>query len=218
MHSPRLLIGFVVLAALLAGCAEPGIPESALTPAPTVSTTPQRTVAPAPKVPEAAAVILSLQGLTVVDGAGATMRSALFIDQDGMLALVSGLMGSTPLPTDLRKGGLVYEWQGVSLNLNFGSSFLYAERPDLDGLALLTTEGIHVGSSRADLAALSPFDIGHDEDGDGTSDWFGVEQQAEPNAQSLAYPGQPGTKYILVRLEGDTITKISAPSGDFYDI
>ncbi|HEX7835525.1 MAG TPA: hypothetical protein VF479_08675, partial [Pseudolysinimonas sp.] len=97
-------------------------------------------------------------------------------------------------------------------------SWLRAEVSDLGGLPLQTTDGIQIGSTRAEVAALAPFDGAYDMDGDGTSDLFGLEQQTVPGTESLSFPGQPGTAFVEVQLDGDTVTVLRAPSNDYSDL
>ncbi|MEP6477958.1 MAG: hypothetical protein ABJB03_01090 [Rhodoglobus sp.] len=169
--------------------------------------------------PQPAVVVISLLGITVEDDAGATVESATFDDEQAMLALVTELEGSEPTLTDLSGKGLtLYDWPGLRLGIQFNSSWLLSEQADLGGLPLRTEEGIGVGSSRADVAALNPFDYGADADGDGVSDGFGLDPQTVPDTESLSLPGQVGTAFIGVGLQGDTVTTLRSPSGDYLDI
>lgn len=214
MKKPALLaIASIALAALLTGCA-PGAPTGGETPEPSPSAT--ATSEPA----QPAVVILSLDGIAVQDAGGATLQSASFNDPDAALALVSSLMGSTPTPTDYPEfGSSTWEWPGVIFGRASDTfSWLRAEVSDLGGLPLQTTDGIQIGSTRAEVAALAPFDGAYDMDGDGTSDLFGLEQQTVPGTESLSFPGQPGTAFVEVQLDGDTVTVLRAPSNDYSDL
>lgn len=208
MLSSRLLIGALALSVLLSGC----------TPSESVPTSPEQTATSTPAAAQPAAVIVSLDAIAVQDDDGATVESATFDDPDAVLDLVGELLGSTPAPVDQHQFGTLYEWPGVSVRVNFGTAQLAAEVPELGGLPLRTTEGIQVGSTRAEVDALSPFDAGHDTDGDGASDWFGLEPRSVPDIPSLTYPGQPGTEFIGIVVEGDTVAVLRAPYNDYTDV
>jgi len=209
---PFRLLGLAALILVLAGCA-PGIPTG-----PTAAPTPSVTDSPEPSEPSA--VILSLDGITVQDQAGATLESSTFDDPDATLALLGSLLGSTPTPTEYPEfGSRTYEWPGVLFGVASEEfSWLRSEAAELGGLPLQTADGIHVGSTRAEVAALSPFDGQYDMDGDGTSDLFGLEHETVPGTQSLSFPGQPGTAYVEVQLEGDAVSVLRAPSNDYSDV
>jgi hypothetical protein len=215
MKKPALLAATaaIALAALLTGCA-PGAPSGSGTPEPSPSVTPT-SVAPQPAV-----VILSLDGIAVQDDGGATLQSASFNDPEAALALVSSLLGSTPTPTEYPEfGSSTWEWPGVLFGRASDTfSWLRAEVSDLGGLPLQTTDGIQIGSTRADVVALAPFDGAYDMDGDGSSDLFGLEQETVPGTESLSFPGQPGTAFVEVQLDGDTVTVLRAPSNDYSDV
>ena len=211
MKPPRLL-GLAALVLVLAGCA-PGTPTT-----PSAEPSPTETVTPAPAEPSA--LVLSLDGLEVQDDTGATLQSATFDDPDATLALLGDVLGSTPTPTEYPEfGSKTYEWPGVLFGVaSEDFSWFRSEAADLGGLTLQTTDGIHLGSTRAEVTALSPFDLQYDMDGDGTSDLLGLEQQTVPGTQSLSFPGQPGTAFVEVQLVGDTVTVLRAPSNDYSDV
>jgi hypothetical protein len=210
MKPPRLL-GLAALVLVLAGCA-PGTPT-------TPTAAPEPTVTEAPE-PVPTALVLSLDGLAIQDETGATLQSATFDDPDATLALLGELLGSTPTPTEYPEfGSKTYEWPGVLFGVaSEDFSWFRSEAADLGGLTLQTTDGIHLGSTRAEVTALSPFDLQYDMDGDGTSDLLGLEQETVPGTQSLNFPGQPGTAFVEVQLVSDAVTVLRAPSNDYSDV
>jgi hypothetical protein len=209
---PTRLLGLAALVLLLAGCA-PGAPTT-----PSATPEPTETVTPAPAEP--ATLVLSLDGLAVQDETGATLQSATFDDPDATLALLASVMGSTPTPNvNPDFGTTTWEWPDVLFGkASDDFSWFRSEAAVLGGLTLQTTDGIHLGSTRAEVTALSPFDLAYDMDGDGTSDLLGLEQETVPGTQSLNFPGQPGTAFVEVQLVGDAVTVLRAPSNDYSDV
>jgi hypothetical protein len=212
MNSPRLFVGILAIGLLLGGCA----PTAQIVSTSTAPATP--TGAATPEVPKPASATLSLDGLSIRDQTGSELEAAKFADPDAMLALLGKVLRSTPDPVDNGKGGLMYQWPGVMFIKNFGTGSVRITGTDVGGLPLTTTQGIHVGSTRADVMALNPFDIAYDQNGDGVSDNFGIEQRQVPETQSLKFPGQTGTAFISVSLQSDVVVSIGSPSGDYLDI
>jgi hypothetical protein len=211
MKTPGLL-GIVALVLVLAGCA-PGIPTG-----PTAEPQPTESSTPEPSGP--AAVVLSLDGIAVQDATGTVLQSATFEDPDAALALIGSLLGSTPTPTEYPEfGSRTYEWPGVLFGVTSDEfSWFRSEAADLGGVPLQTTDGIHLGSTRAEVLALSPFDLEYDMDGDGTSDLLGLEHETVPGTMSLTFPGQPGTAFVEVQLVGDSVGVLRSPSNDYSDV
>ena len=209
---PNRLLGLAALVLVLAGCA----PSA---PTPTAEPEPEPTVTVAPE-PVPTALVLSLDGLEVQDETGATLESATFSDPDATLALLASVMGSTPTPNvNPDFGTTTWEWPDVLFGqASEDFSWFRSEAAVLGGLTLQTTDGIHLGSTRAEVTALSPFDLEYDMDGDGTSDLLGLEQETVPGTQSLSFPGQPGTAFVEVQLVGDAVTVLRAPSNDYSDV
>ncbi len=209
-------MGALALVLMLAGCATAESP----TPAPTAiaSSTPTPTPTPTVEAPRATSAVLSLDGLVILDQNSAELRSASFADPDSTLALVSELMGSTPEPVDNRKFGINYDWSTLRINVNFGTASIRLLSADIAGLPVSTSEGIHVGSTRDDVLALTHVDTTYDGDGDGKPDSMGIEPRPAPGTESLAHPGQEGTDFIVVSFTGDTVTGISSPGSDWSDI
>ncbi len=207
-------MGALALVLTLAGCATAESP----TPSPTAISTITPTPTPTVEAPRATSAVLSLDGLVILDQNSAELSSASFADPDSTLALVSELMGSTPEPVDNRKFGMYYEWPDVAVIVNFGTTAIFIKSATLGGLPVATTEGIHVGSTRADVMALTYVDSPYDGDGDGKPDSLGIEPRTVPGTNSLTVPGQEGTDYIRVDFIGDAVTALYSPAGDWRDI
>jgi hypothetical protein len=214
MTTPRLLIGIAVIALALSACA----PGTVAVPPTEPTTAETETASPGPATP--AAVIVSLEGLTLVDGDGNPLEQTQFTDPDPVLALLSELLGSTPVPTENPDYGTkVWQWPDIQFGTTGPDySWVFIQTADLGGLPLQTIDGIHVGSNRDDVLALDPYDSGYDEDGDGQADLLGIEHVTNPDYESLSLPGNPGTDFIEVDLEGDTVTTLRSPSNDYSDV
>ncbi|MDH6181749.1 hypothetical protein M2152_001931 [Microbacteriaceae bacterium SG_E_30_P1] len=202
------LLAVAAAVLLLAGCT-----ATEATPTPSTSATAQSTPSPTPmatpEAPTASAIVLSLAGLAVVDSAGEAIREAAFTDPDGVLSLLDELNDTEPGVTDFTpKGFTSYQWPDVAVNVWAADTSVVVTSATIAGLPVRTADGVHVGSTRADVTQLLVFDVGYDEDGDGTSDWFGLEPVTVDK----------GTEYIGVGITGDTVTKLRAPDSDFRDI
>jgi hypothetical protein len=212
LSTPRMLIGFAIIALALSACG----PGTIAVP-PTEPTTAETAT---PEAPTPSAVIVSLDGLSIVDADGNALQTTTFTDPDPVLALLSDLLGSTPTPTENADYGTkVWQWPDIQFGTTGPDySWVFIQTDELGGLPLQTAQGIHVGSTRDDVDALDPYDSYYDEDGDGASDVLGIEQVPAPDYDSLALPGQPGTDYIEVDLDGDTVTALHSPSNDYSDV
>ena len=206
----RTLIAASVLLLALAGCA----PTGGGTTDPTTDPVPSETVTPEP-APQPDALVLGVQGLTLVDGDGAPDRTVSREDVVGSVALLTELFGDPAV--DGSDFGTSYDWGDVSggdsgwFNVRFDAA-------EFDGVVLRTSEGIQVGSSRDDVLALTTFDPEYDGDGDGLSDDLGLEPAEEPGTDSLTHPGNVGTSYIDAQFDSDIVTFLFAPAGDWRDV
>jgi hypothetical protein len=206
----RAVFAALALTVALAGCATAGG-------GPTAEPTPEPTT---PAEPTPAAVIVSLEALTVVDESGEALEATRFDDPEPVLALLGELLGSTPEPDEYPEVGITsYDW---------GDAVFVVSGPDyssvrvnvavLGGLPVQTPAGIGVGSSRDDVLAEEVYDPEFDVDGDGFSDFYGLEPVTNPDYPSLNLPGQPGTDFIEVQLEGDRVSSLRSPSNDYTDV
>jgi hypothetical protein len=209
-----LIVATATLAVLLAGCA-PGT-----TTPPTGDPEPEPTETVVTE-PVASAVIVSLDGLTVVDETGGTMQAVRFDDPPPLLFLLDELLGSTPEPVvSEMTGASVYVWGELQYGVADGGEFswLRADVADIAGLPLETSQGIHLGSTCDEVEALDPFIAGDDFDGDGQDDVYGLESAPVPGTESLTYPGETGTAFIAVGCEAGAVTWLHSPSSDFGDV
>ncbi|HTL41439.1 MAG TPA: hypothetical protein VL294_08190 [Pseudolysinimonas sp.] len=212
MTSMRLIIGLAAAALVLTGCAPGGGTSPTTDPVPTETTI---------ETPEPAAVILSLEGLTLVDTNGDTLEATQFSDPQPVLALLDELLGSTPDPEVYPEyDTTAYSW-GDDLTFSIRGedySWVRVNVAELGGLPVQTAAGIQVGSSRDDLLAQDVYDPQYDFDTDGFSDFYGLEPVTNNDYESLSFPGQPGTDYIEAQLQGDTVSTLASPSNDYTDV
>ncbi len=214
MTSLRALTVFVAVAVLLTGCTPAGDEPVAT---PSLTTAESATPTPTPEAPQPSAIILSVDGLTVVDAAGLPLSSVLFSEPDLMLDLMTELEGGPAGVEDNGKYGTRYEWADAAVGVLFGNVWFDSTSATVGGLPLRTSQGIQVGSTRADVLALDPLDIPYDSDGDGLSDSLGLEAQAAPGTESLQTPGQEGVSFIEAYFTGDVVTRIGIGT-DWFDI
>jgi len=213
------MVATLALVVVLTGCGPtnpPGAPGgSPSTPAtatatPTPTATHSATAAPA-------AVVVTLDAIIVKDADGVTLESAPLNRSSAMLTLLSGILGPVPAPIT-SQSGMRYEWPGVRYFVSHGFGRLRVDVPTVGGLFVEAPGGIRVGSMRADVVALAPFDDGYDGDGDGKSDNLGLTPRHVPGSTSLMLPGQVGTEYVRVQFSGDTVTVLDSPGNDFQDL
>lgn len=209
---PALIVAATTVAFVMSGCAPGG---GGVTPAP------EPTVSVSPEEPTPTAVVISLEGLTVVDQDGEAIEATRFDDPAPVLFLLDELLGSTPEPEEFPEFDTTsYSWGDDLTFSTRGTDYSWVRLnvDELGGLPVQTSAGIHVGSSRDDLLAQDVYDPDYDFDGDGFSDFYGIEPVTNDDYESLSFPGQPGTDYIEVQLEGDTVSSISSPSNDYTDV
>lgn len=196
---------------LLSGCAS-GAEVAESTPTPTATT-----ATPTPTAPTPALVVLSVDEISVLDSTGAPLTAAPYSDPDAVLALLGSLEGSTPDPVDNQKFGMRWEWPDLRLTANYWA-FVQVTGAQIAGLPVQTSQGIHVGSTREELAALDPHDWNSDADGDGVSDYYCLEARPEPGQVSLTDPAVEGITCVGVTLVGDSVVTISSMSTDWFDV
>lgn len=207
------LVPAAVLLLLLAGCS-PSLPVAAPSETPgTTSATP--TASPIPV--EQQALVIDVSGLTLTDSTGAS-ASASWDEGDAVIDLIVQAVGPAPTPETTPKGD-TYRWpEGITVFHTGTSVFVSVTVAEANGYALFTVDGIAVGSSRADIAALDIYAIDYDGDGDGLPDAVGLGPVEEPGTESLVEPGAVGTSYVQARFSGDVVATLQAPSGDWLDL
>lgn len=207
------LLAPAALLLALAGCAPGGGTGGTNAPSPDPT--------PAPEEPTASAIVLSLEGLATVDQDGEPLEAVRFDDAPPVLVLLTELLGEEPEEEYFADyGTTTYSWgEDVQLWTNEEDfSRLSLEVAELGGLPVATTDGITIGSTRDEVLALDPYDGEYDVDGDGDSDFLGLEPVANPEYESLSFPGQPGTDFIEVQLEDDLVSSLRSPSNDYTDV
>jgi hypothetical protein len=210
----RLLItGVLAASLLLTGCGGGALggPTDKATPEPSPSETAE---------PVATVLLISLDGVAVVNDDESVAAEAPFSDGVAVLELLVDLAGSTPEAQVNSEGYPItfYDWGPLSLTVvTDAGATLSVGDDEFAGLAVHTADGIHAGSSRADAAAVASYD-GKDFDGDGQPDYLGLEAAANPAVESLELPGQPGTDFIMLVIQGDVVTRLITPSSDYGDL
>lgn len=207
----RILIAAAALTLVLAGCAPQASPGGTTDPTPSDTTA----------APEPTAVILSLEGLTLVDQDGEALEATRFDDPQPVLVLLDELLGSTPDPEEFPEyDTTTYSWGEDLVFSTRGEdySWVRVNVAEIGGLPVRTAAGIQVGSSRDDLLAQDVYDPKYDFDEDGFSDFYGLEPVTNDEYESLSLPGQPGTDFIEVQLQGDAVSSMSSPSNDYTDV
>ena len=204
-------------ALLLTGCATPGVN-------PGTTATPTTDPAPAP-----ASLVVSLADVQLVNDDDSVAATASYSDGEQLVALLTESFGAEPTTEVAGETAYPvtnYSWgdavivgiRGPYSDRAFGDAWLRVAVPEHAGLSIATAAGIAVGADRAAVMALAPFDPGYDADGDGASDFLGLEPVANPEVESLLLPGQPGTDFVEVYFSGDTVTTIRTPASDYNDV
>ncbi|WP_106815523.1 hypothetical protein [Microbacterium timonense] len=218
MH--RRVLALVAAALLLSGCAATD-PTPAHTSAPPSRTAETPTAAPTPTT--ASAIVLGLDSLEITQ-AGAT-RVVRFDTPDPLLVLVEELTG-VPRNGEVVEDpwgngdmwGTTYRWDEITITVPIdGPANVAILAATLGGIPVRTTEGIGVGDSRDEVLAAGGWEH-WDADGDGVSDYLGIDSRDAPDTQSLTRPGEVGRMFILAGLDGDIVSELQSPSNDFSDI
>ena len=182
------------------------------------SSSPSETPSSTPVV--AAALVVSLDEISVTNSDGTTGDSAQFSEGASVLALLSRATGSTPTPVhDEHYGFTSYDWGGLGMTVrdSDGTAWVKITAPASHGIALQTSEGVHVGSTLAEVKAVASPDTEFSPPG--TSDtYIGLQARPHPGTDSLTFPGQVGLDYIDVDLKDGIVTQLIAPSGNWQDV
>ncbi|MFB8189960.1 hypothetical protein ACFC14_11580 [Microbacterium sp. NPDC055988] len=217
---PRRLAPALILTAsalLLLGCSSPTAAPSA-----SPAATPSASASAEPEVDPQ--LVVMIDGVSFTDDGGTT--TAEYADPDALLALLEDATGELPEPEPVE--GMegydiemqAYVWDGLRvLTDTAGESpaSMAVTAAEVDGIPVTTTEGLQVGSSRADLLDAGAWGI-VDTDDPATAEYVGLGESEVPGTESLTHPGSVGILYTLFRLDGDTVTQINVPANDFSDI
>jgi hypothetical protein len=208
-----LAAGTLAAGLLLSGC------TAIFMPSPTESEpAPVETVEPAEPVPTV--LLISLDGVSVLNDDESVADEATFDDGQAVLELLGDVAGSTPEGQVNGDGYPItfYDWGQLGLAVvNDAGATLSVNDDEFGGLAVHTTDGVHIGSTGADAAAAADYQ-GSDFNGDGQPDYFGLETVVNPDYQSLERPGEPGVDFVAVVVEGGVVTHISSPSNNYNDL
>lgn len=213
----RLLLTAALAASLvLTGCGTPGSTGPTDKGAPEPEPSASETAEPTPEVLE-----ISLDGVSLINDDESVAATASFSDGAAVLALLGTAFGSTPAGVANTDGYPItsYEWDSVTLNvITDAGAIMSVGASEQSGITIRTSDGIGVGATRPEVAAYADFDPAYDFDGDGASDYLGLEAEENPAVESLENPGQPGTDFIMVVFSGDNAIRINAPSSDYGDL
>lgn len=212
------VLALAASALLLIGCA----PSTSAEPSATSSASSSPSSSPTPEVDPQ--IVVSLEGLTVTDESGTT--SVAFDDSPALLALLEKTTGVLPEPENVEvvPGDTTpmqrYDWDGLIVLADSKGEVPAAvsiTAAEVGGVPVQTAEGLHVGSTRADLLDAGAWALVDAEDAATAAD-LGLGEQEVPDTESLTHPGSVGILYVLFSLEGDTVTRINAPANDFSDL
>lgn len=207
----------LVLSVGLSACTSPTstpTESAAQTPAatPSVSAT---APAAAPTPTSAATLIVTLDDATLQGGATPLPYAR------GAKDAWTAALGSEPTesPSEVVHGydfqQTIWKWPGLQLNLpNDGSangSRVSVSAATVAGHPVRTTQGIGVGSTRAEALAAGAVD-GFD------STELRLDVRDAPGTNSLQRPGEVGRQFISLILEGDTVVSMHLPADDFSDL
>lgn len=169
-------------------------------------------------------IVVSLDGIAVIDESGT--RNADFADPDAVLNLVGEVAGTLPEPEKVEdppgyEYGLVnYTWDGLKVFTDTeheDPASVAITAPSLNGVPILTEEGVAVGSTREEIIEAGAWPLVDAEDPH-TAEFVGLGGRQVPGAESLNRPGSVGIIFTLFWFDGDVVKEIQVPSNDFSDI
>lgn len=212
-------LALAAAAFLLIGCAS--------APSSTSSTGP--TTAPSSPTPTATAeiepqIVVSLDGIAVTDETGT--RNADFADPGTLLDLLEETSGELPDPEKVENlpgydsDFVNYTWDGLRVftdSAREAPASVAITGPSLNGVPIVTEEGLAVGSTRQELLDAGAWGL-VDTDDPTTAEFVGLGGREVPGAESLTHPGSVGILYELFWFDGDVVTQIQVPSNDFSDL
>jgi hypothetical protein len=214
------IVGIVVAALLMSGCASPGEPQASPTPASTPA--PTSTPRPTPTAePEVASIVIGGSEFTTVLADGTVRDTVPFSsDPQAVVALLTELFESEPVVADVAEEHCSpsftrADWSGaVKLDTEFdwlpeGQRFvILASAPVHHGIALTSTVGKTVGDDASDLIATLPAEQIQ------MYEWEGETRGSV--AYAVEGGGFPPKGYdawgALVLVESNLITDIAAPA------
>ncbi len=222
--SSRAVIAVTLAAGLLlAGCAGTSTVPDATPSAPTESSIPE-------SVPALDSVYVSLDGVHLANDDDSVAGTAPYSDGPGLVALLTDAFGAEPLAEvtggttypathyGWGDGGVIVSIGGPYGDGTFSDAWIRVTIAEYAGLPIFTDGGVNVGTDRAAVLTLAPYDPAYDGDGDGASDFLGLTPTPVPGSVSLSRPGEEGTAFVAVFFSGDTVTQLRSPADDFSDV
>lgn len=211
-RAPRVLIvsAVAILTVIAAGCAPTAAPQ------PTSSSGSASPSSSPSETPETADARVTIDGLSIDEG-----PLIAYTDHDAVLAALGEVVGPVPEAQGPDAYGFTsYDWDGaVRLNVpESGPAALWIGSDDTPGVVFTVADGIGIGSSRADALAAGAEELPMDDDGDGVNDYLAVGTREVPGTMSLVRPGEVGVQYVMLALDGDTVSKIFGLADDFSDL
>lgn len=216
----RLLTSSALLASsalLLLGCAPASTVEAS--PAPASVSTEETSV---PEVDPQ--VVVSLSGLTVTEEDGT--NTASFDDPDALLALLEDATNELPEPVTVEifpgepSTLQRFEWDGLMLladSKGTSPGWVLITGASVNGIPVITEDGVGVGSSRAELLDAGAIALGSEEDAE-TATELRIGRVEVSGTESSSMPGSVGSLFTMFVLEDDKVIRIITPADDFSDL
>lgn len=214
-RAPRVLLvsALAVFAVVASGCAptdpQPGASPSAAPSSAAPSPSPSAT-------PTEANALVTVDGLSIDGGA-----LIAYTDHEAVLAALGDIVGPVPAAQGPDQYGFTsYDWDGaVRLNVpESGPAALWVGSADTPGVVFTVADGIGIGATRDAALAAGAEELPLDDDGDGVNDYLAVGTREVPGTASLVRPGEVGIEYVMLALDGDTVSKIFGLADDFSDL
>jgi hypothetical protein len=170
---------------------------------------------------EAAALVVSVDGLELVDEQGEPLSSVKFEDGRETLDFLGDALGSTPEGVRNADGYpfTSYDWGDVSiLVVDDGGADFRATAEVVEGLDVRTTEGVAVGWSTSDAIDAGAERVYYPGTTAIMPDSLRLQVTPAPGTTSLSNPGETGIDFILLFMQSDEVDQIIAPSNDYSDL
>jgi hypothetical protein len=170
------------------------------------------TVVTATATPVAETLIVSVEGIEVLDGAGSVLDAAEFDDGAAVLEVLSATLGETPDPTsNPNLSTKTYDWRQIAITVvDGGPATMWIFSDEIAGIDVHTEEGIGIGSSKQEAidAGAMP---------QAFPDQLRFQIREVPGTTSLETSGI-GVKFIWLLLTGEQVTRMIVPSNDYSDL
>lgn len=217
----RGIIGLALLVCLaLSGCTSATQHNADGTVKSSVPTPEARTRAPAPAqtpTPVPAAIIVSVDGLALLNSDGSTAESARFDDTAATIAFLTAHLGGpvSPMPHPAGYGFAFYDWTAAHAVIpQEGSASVSFTASVVNGLAVRTSNGISVGTTKDEALAKGATDP----EANSAWDYLQFDARPVPGTESLQNPGQLGSEFVDLEVKDGAIATILAPGNDYSDL